>query len=80
MSKKALIKGIAENALPLPPQKPVKVFGSYIWPEMRTVCGILDVGKRTYRVEKTDIFTEKGQKEEAMGNPARVQPLVIINE
>ena len=77
---KAPVKSIAENASTLPPQKPVKVYGSAIWPEMRTICNILDMANRSYKVEPAcDIFSEAGQKEVALYNPAKVNPLVVIN-
>lgn len=45
---------------------PVKIFGSYIWPEVRTVCNMFDITGRKYRVEQVgDIFTEAGQRDEA---------------
>mmetsp|Transcript_23350 Transcript_23350/g.31267 ORF Transcript_23350/g.31267 Transcript_23350/m.31267 type:complete len:149 (+) Transcript_23350:58-504(+) len=72
---------IAEGAKPMPPQNPVKIFGSYIWPEVRTVCNIFDFDGRKYRVEQAgDIYTEAGQRDEAQFNPARAIPIVVIND
>ena len=65
----------------MPPQAPVKIFGSYVWPEVRAVCNMFDVAGRKYRVEQAgDIFTEAGQKDEAQFNPARAVPIVVIND
>ena len=74
-------KGISANGAGVPEQAPVKVWGSYIWPEMRLICNIFDTVSRPYRVESAgDIFTAVGQKDEAAFNPARVQPIVVIND
>jgi len=79
--KPAVKKGIAEGAQSVPNQPPVKVFGSYIWPEMRLVCNIFDTAHRNYRVESAgDIFTEAGQKDEASFNPSRAMPIVVVND
>lgn len=81
MSKPAGRQGIAENSQPIPPQIPAKIFGSYIWPEMRMICNLFDLSGRNYKVEQVgEIFTESGLKEETAFNPARTMPLVLINE
>ena len=65
----------------MPSQAPVKIFGSYIYPELRLVCNLFDVTNRNYRVESAgDIFTEAGQKDEASFNPSRAMPIVVIND
>ena len=75
------IKKVTLDANPAPPQIPVKVFGSHIYPEMRVVCNIFDIAKRAYRVESSgDIMTEAGQKDEAAFNPSGAKPLVVIND
>lgn len=74
-------KGIAENSGPVAPQQPCKIFGNHFWPEMRLICNILDITGRQYRLESIgDPFSDKGIKDEAAFNTARVMPLVIINE
>ena len=74
-------KGIAEGAQPMPPQPPVKIFGSYIWPEVRLVCNMFDTVGRKYRVEQAgDILTEAGQRDEASFNPSRAVPIVVVND
>lgn len=81
MTSKAGKKGIAENGGPVPPQHISKIFGCHIWAEMRMVCNLFDISNRLYRVESVgDTFTEKGAKDEATFNTARVMPLVIIND
>ena len=73
-------KSIAENGDATPTQTPIKVLGSYIWPEMRTICNIFDIANRAYKVDSVgDIFTEQGQKDELASNPARAMPIVVIN-
>ena len=74
-------KGITKTEQSLPAQPPIKIFGSQIWPEVRTVCNIFDLVGRKYRVEQAgDIFTEAGQRDEAQFNPARAIPIVVIND
>ena len=44
------------------------------------MCNLLDTAKKTYNVEPVcDIFSEAGQKEVALYNPAKVNPLIVIN-
>lgn len=70
----------ADNASGSAEQAPVKVFGSYIWPEMRMICNIFDTANHAYKVDSVgDIFSEQGQKDELSSNPARAMPLVVIN-
>ena len=80
-SKAAGKKGIVEGSGPLPPQQPVKIFGNFMYAEMRTICNLMDIAKRAYRVESAgDTFTEAGAKDEASFNPSQAMPLVVVNE
>ena len=73
-------QGISQNAAAAPQQTPIKVIGCYIWPEMRMICNLLDIGNRAYKVDSVgDIFTEQGQRDELSGNPSRAMPQVLIN-
>ena len=74
-------RGISKAEQAAPAQPPVKIFGSQIWPEVRTVANIFDIVGRKYRVEQAgDIFTESGQRDEAQFNPSRAIPIVVIND
>ena len=50
-------------------------------PEVRMICNLLDIAGKTYELEKAgSLYSSQGQKEYAMLNPSRCQPLVVYNK
>ena len=72
-AKSSMLKG------PAPTQKEtqLKVFGSFFYPEMRTVCALLDLNEIPYDCDTIDIFTREGRQEYTGFNPSNMMPTLI---
>jgi len=55
----------------------LKVFGSFFYPEMRTIVAILDLNSIPYTLEQIEMLTAVGQKEYLGVNPGQSVPTLI---